>query len=74
MPGWGGFLATAGTPKDAVEKLNAEIARAVRKPEVQQRLLAVGMETPPTLAPAEVADFVRNDVARWTELVEAVGL
>jgi tripartite-type tricarboxylate transporter receptor subunit TctC len=73
MPGWGGFLAPAGTPKPVVEKLNAEIARAVRKPDVQQRLLTVGMETPPMLAPAEVADFVRNDVARWTELVEAVG-
>jgi tripartite-type tricarboxylate transporter receptor subunit TctC len=74
MPGWGGFLAPAGTPKAVVQKLNAEIARAVRKPEVQQRLLTVGMETPPVLAPAEVADFVRSDVARWTQLVEAVGL
>jgi len=73
MPGWGGFLAPAGTPKAVVQKLNAEIARAVRKPEVQARLLTVGMETPPMLVPAEVADFVRNDVARWTELVEAVG-
>ena len=74
MPGWGGFLAPAGTPKPVVQKLNAEIARAVRKPEVQQRLLAVGMETPPALAPPEVTDFIRNDVARWTALVEAVGL
>jgi tripartite-type tricarboxylate transporter receptor subunit TctC len=74
MPGWGGFLAPAGTPKAVVQKLNAEIARAVRKPEVQQRLLTVGMETPPMLAPPEVADFIRNDVARWTQLVEAVGL
>jgi tripartite-type tricarboxylate transporter receptor subunit TctC len=74
MPGWGGFLAPANTPKEIVQKLNAEIERAVRKPEVQARLLTVGMETPPTLAPAEVADFIRNDVARWTALVEAVGL
>jgi tripartite-type tricarboxylate transporter receptor subunit TctC len=74
MPGWGGFLAPAHTPKEIVQKLNAEIERAVRKPEVQARLLTVGMETPPTLAPTEVADFIRNDVARWTALVEAVGL
>jgi len=74
MPGWGGFLAPANTPKAIVQKLNAEIGRAVRKPEVQARLLAVGMETPPALAPAQVADFVRDDVARWTALVEAVGL
>jgi tripartite-type tricarboxylate transporter receptor subunit TctC len=74
MPGWGGYLAPANTPKAIVQKLNAEIGRAVRKPEVQARLLAVGMETPPALAPAQVADFVRDDVARWTALVEAVGL
>src|SRR5262245_49030256 len=74
MPGWGGFLAPANTPKAIVQKLNAEIGRAVRKPEVQARLLAVGMKTPPALAPAQVTDFVRDDVARWTALVEAVGL
>jgi len=74
MPGWGGFLAPAHTPMDVVQKLNAEIARAVLKPEVQRRLLTVGMETPPVYAPKEVAEFVRADVARWTQLVEAVGL
>jgi tripartite-type tricarboxylate transporter receptor subunit TctC len=74
MPGWGGFLAPARTPKEIVQKLNAEMQRAVDKPEVQARLLTVGMETPPSLAPAQVADFIRDDVARWTRLVDAVGL
>jgi tripartite-type tricarboxylate transporter receptor subunit TctC len=74
MPGWGGYLAPANTPRQVVQKLNGEIARALRKPDVQARLLAVGMETPPDLAPAQVTDFVREDVARWTALVEAVGL
>src|SRR5215470_4880901 len=74
MPGWGGFLAPARTPKDIVQKLNAEMQRAVGKPEVQARLLTVGMETPSTLGPAGVADFIRDDVARWTRLVDAVGV
>jgi tripartite-type tricarboxylate transporter receptor subunit TctC len=74
MPGWGGFLAPARTPPDIVQKLNAEMQRAVRKPDVQTRLLAVGMETPPAYAPPAVADFIRDDVARWTRLVNAVGL
>jgi tripartite-type tricarboxylate transporter receptor subunit TctC len=74
MPGWGGFLAPARTPKAVVQKLNDEIARAVRKPDVQARLLTVGMETPPGYQPDEVAEFIRGDVARWTKLVEAVGL
>jgi tripartite-type tricarboxylate transporter receptor subunit TctC len=74
MPGWGGFLAPARTPKEIVQKLNAEMQRAVQKPEVQARLLTVGMETPPTLTPSEVADFIRGDVARWTGFIDAVGL
>jgi tripartite-type tricarboxylate transporter receptor subunit TctC len=74
MPGWGGFLAPAHTPKEIVQKLNGEIARALLKPDVQQRLLNVGMEMPPPYAPAQVAEFIRDDVARWTQLVEAVGL
>src|SRR5215467_8926114 len=74
MPGWGGFLAPANTPKEIVQKLSGEMRRSVLKPDVQQRLLTVGMETPPAYAPAQVRDFIRNDVARWTQLVEAVGL
>jgi tripartite-type tricarboxylate transporter receptor subunit TctC len=74
MPGWGGFLAPAHTPREIVLKLNDEIQRALHKPEVQARLLTVGMETPPAYTPAQVRDFIRDDVARWTRLVEAVGL
>jgi tripartite-type tricarboxylate transporter receptor subunit TctC len=74
MPGWGGFLATAGTPKDAVEKLNAEVQRAVQRPELQKRLIAAGMEPPPPQNPAEFRKFVENDIARWTQFVEAVGV
>jgi tripartite-type tricarboxylate transporter receptor subunit TctC len=74
MPGWGGFLTPAHTPKEIVQKLNAEMRRAVLKPDVQQRLLTVGMETPPAYAPAQVGEFIGNDVARWMQLVDAVGL
>ena len=74
MPGWGGFLATAGTPKDVVEKLNAEVQRAVQRPELQKRLIAAGMEPPPPQNPAEFRKFVENDIARWTQFVEAVGV
>jgi tripartite-type tricarboxylate transporter receptor subunit TctC len=74
MPGWGGFLAPAHTPAQVVQKLNSEMGRAIRRPEVQARLMTVGMETPPLLDPRGVSDFIRADVARWTSLVQAVGL
>jgi len=74
MPGWGGLITTAGAPKDVVEKINAEVQRAVARPELQKRLIAVGMEPPPAYGPAQVGDFIKADIARWTRFVEAVGL
>jgi len=74
MPGWGGLLATAGTPADVVAKLNKEVQRAVERADVQQRLIAAGMEPPPSLDPNGVRDFVAKDIARWTQFVNAVGI
>jgi len=74
MPGWGGFMAPAKTPKAVVDKLNQEIMRAVQKPELKAKLIAVGMETPPILGPAQVGTFIKDDIARWTRYVDVVGL
>jgi tripartite-type tricarboxylate transporter receptor subunit TctC len=74
MPGWGGLLAPARTPPDIVEKLNREVQRAVARPDLQQRLITVGMEPPPPYRPAEFRKFIANDIARWTRFVAAVGL
>ncbi len=74
MPGWGGFIARAGTPPDIVAKLNAEVQRAVRRPEMKERLLTAGLEPPPSLTPAEFGSFIAADIARWKEFVAAVGI
>jgi tripartite-type tricarboxylate transporter receptor subunit TctC len=74
MPGWGGFIARAGTPPDIVAKLNAEVQRAIRRPEMKARLLAAGLEPPPALAPAEFGRFIAADIARWKNFVAAVGI
>src|SRR5690349_11301179 len=74
MPGWGGLMAPAGTPKPIVEKINAEVQRAVQDPKVAEKLLAVGMEPPPKMPAAAFKDFIKEDIARWTDMVDAVGL
>jgi tripartite-type tricarboxylate transporter receptor subunit TctC len=74
MPGWGGLFAPARTPTDIVEKLNRVVRRAVERPDLQKRLLTVGMEPPPPQTPADFRTFVENDVARWTQFVDAVGV
>jgi tripartite-type tricarboxylate transporter receptor subunit TctC len=74
MPGWGGWIATAGTPKDVTAKLNAEVRRTVELPEIRKRLISVGMEPPPGYEPAQFREFIAGDIARWKGFVQAVGL
>jgi tripartite-type tricarboxylate transporter receptor subunit TctC len=74
MPGWGGFIARAGTPPDIVAKLNGEVRRALQEPDVQQRLIAAGIEPPPPYAAEEFGKFIADDIARWTAFVDAVGI
>ena len=74
MPGWGGLMAPAGTPKAIVDKINAEVQRAVQQPEIASKLLPVGMEPPPPMSADAFRGFIREDIARWTGLVDAVGL
>jgi tripartite-type tricarboxylate transporter receptor subunit TctC len=73
MPGWGGLITTAGTPADVIEKLNQEVQRAVARPELRQRLFSAGMEPPPPYGPRDVQQFIADDIARWTQFVDAVG-
>jgi tripartite-type tricarboxylate transporter receptor subunit TctC len=74
MPGWGGLMAPAGTPPAIVAKINAEVQRAVQDPKVAEKLLAVGMEPPPPMDAAAFGQFIKDDIARWTAQVDAVGL
>jgi tripartite-type tricarboxylate transporter receptor subunit TctC len=74
MPGWGGLMAPAGTPKPVLDKINAGVQAALKDPKVAAKLLAVGMEPPPAMTPAGFADFIKQDIARWTTQVDAVGL
>ncbi len=74
MPGWGGLMAPAGTPQPIVDKINAEVQRAVARPDIAGKLLAVGMEPPPPTSADAFGTFIRQDIERWTALVDAVGL
>jgi tripartite-type tricarboxylate transporter receptor subunit TctC len=71
---WNAILAPAGTPKPVVDKINADVQRAVQDPKVAEKLLAVGMEPPPAMPAAAFRDFITEDIARWTGMVDAVGL
>jgi len=71
--GWQGLFAVAGTPSEIVARLQAEVARLLRLPEVRERLAALGAE-PVGSTPAEFGAFVRAEHARWGRVIREKGI
>jgi tripartite-type tricarboxylate transporter receptor subunit TctC len=65
---WFGFMGPAGLPRDIVKRLNAELNRVVRLPEVSARL-ADQLFDVRTGTPEEFAALIKSDVAKWTKVV-----
>ena len=70
--GWFAVFAPANTPAHVVAKLNAAIVKFVRKPELKDRLAALGAEIVAS-SPDELARIQRNDIARWAKVVKESG-
>lgn len=70
---WVGVFAPAGTPGAVVERLNAEINAAMTESDVQRQLEQMGLLTS-TRSAQDTAALFRSDVARWREMVQAIGL
>ena len=66
---WYGWLAPAGTPQPIVQRLNAEINKMIRAPEVRDRIAANGAE-PLGGAPEELGQRVSREIARWRKVVK----
>jgi tripartite-type tricarboxylate transporter receptor subunit TctC len=64
-----GVLAPAATPRDIIVKLNAEIVRILRLPDVRDRLLGLGAE-PVGNSPEQFAAWLKEDIARWAKIVK----
>jgi tripartite-type tricarboxylate transporter receptor subunit TctC len=70
---WAAFMAPAGTPKDIVHKLSADIARALNDPQVKQRLFEVGAEAAPG-TPEAFAKTLHTEIAKWTQVVRTANI
>jgi tripartite-type tricarboxylate transporter receptor subunit TctC len=70
---WYGVLATGGTPKSIVDKLNAGIANALQSSDVRQQLTALGLD--PVGSPAAAFSAkVRSEIAQWAKVVKQAGI
>lgn len=69
--GWVGVFAPAGLPKPMVDRINAEIARAMDSPDTQKRLEAF---EPWTTTPAQMATRIRQDYDKHSKLMKVAGI
>jgi tripartite-type tricarboxylate transporter receptor subunit TctC len=70
---WNGVFVPAGVPAPIAAKLNADIAAAVRAPELRARLTAEGGDVVGNSS-EEFARFIRDDIATWAKVVKAAGV
>jgi tripartite-type tricarboxylate transporter receptor subunit TctC len=69
---WFGIVVPAATPKEIVVRLNTEINRIAKLPDVRERLSAQGLEAIPS-TPEAFTQTIHDDYARWGKVVEASG-
>jgi tripartite-type tricarboxylate transporter receptor subunit TctC len=69
---WFAVFAPAGTPRDVVMKLNAEIVRVFKLPDVVDKLKALGLE-PWVTTPEELAAYQQKEIAKWAKVVKDSG-
>jgi tripartite-type tricarboxylate transporter receptor subunit TctC len=69
---WFGTVVPARSPPAIVSKLSQEIARILRLPDVDERLLSQGME-PMSNTPGEFAAYIKSEMTKWAKVVKASG-
>jgi tripartite-type tricarboxylate transporter receptor subunit TctC len=69
---WLGVMAPTGTPQPIVDRLNVEIAKAVKQPQIEHMWAEQGA-VPMLMSPAEFDAFLRQDIAKWANVVKISG-
>jgi tripartite-type tricarboxylate transporter receptor subunit TctC len=67
---WSGLLAPAGTPPVIIQKLQAEVARIVKLPDVRERMLQLGIE-PESSTPEEFGRLIATEIPLWQGVAKA---
>lgn len=70
---WTGILAPAGTPPAVVKRLQDEVARVLKLPEVRERIAALGID-PVASTPEEFSRLIAADIAKWTAVAKAANI
>jgi tripartite-type tricarboxylate transporter receptor subunit TctC len=71
--GWNGLSAPARTPKEVVNKINADVVRVLRMPDVLEKFRSEGAE-PAAMTPEQFGAFFRNEIAKWGKVIKLAGV
>jgi len=69
---WFGISVPAGTSKEIIAKLNTAIVKALKNPEVEERLLSQGIE-PLASSPEQFSEYIKAETLRWNNFVKVSG-
>jgi tripartite-type tricarboxylate transporter receptor subunit TctC len=70
---WFGLVAPAGTPREVIAKLNAEVLKILAMPDVRERFLAQGVE-PMGSTPEQFGEHIRAQMTKWAKVVKDAGV
>jgi tripartite-type tricarboxylate transporter receptor subunit TctC len=70
---WLGIMAPKGTPKEIVDRLNAEIARIIAKPAIRDAWAKQGA-VPMVLSPDAFDTYLRHDIEKWAKVIQQAGI
>jgi tripartite-type tricarboxylate transporter receptor subunit TctC len=70
---WYGILAPAGVPKDIIDRLHKEIARAIANPKVSQLFVNLGTQ-PVSNSPDEFTAFIKAETEKWGKVIRSANI
>ena len=70
---WFGVWGPAGLPQDVVQKISADVRKALADPGVKEKLIALGNDTL-DMSPVEFAKFVRDEIDTYQRVIKAAGI
>jgi tripartite-type tricarboxylate transporter receptor subunit TctC len=73
MVSWQALVAPAGTPRPVIDKLNADVARVLKTPEMKEKMAGLGADIVAN-SPEQFGQYLREETAKWSKIVSDAGL
>ncbi len=73
MVSWQALVAPAGTPKGVVDRLNTEVAKVLKTPEMKEKMTGLGTDVVAN-SPEQFAQYLREETAKWSKIVKDAGI